>query len=353
MRNKYYMSIYLKLFPTFIFEALCSKERTTYMRYPLTIIALLFAARLSYAQNIVPNASFEENTGCPDAYSQISFCDGWATGNEGTPDYYNACDSSSVYGASFSVPNNCSGSQRAFAGAAYAGIYGYSEITTPDYHEYLMVKIPALAPGATYHVSVEISLADSSGYATDGLGMLFNTMGSYAGITTIPLAPQMSFYSSGVVSNTSSWTRLSGNFIADSAYTYALFGVFKNSGQLFKEQIKSAPLFLAFSYYYIDSVTIYKVTGAGVAAAPMAAKPLVYPNPLLTGSALLSFDNPGKERYHFFLYGPEGRTVKEITDISGNQVEIEKGCLPPGLYYYRLQGQNGTATVGKLAIGDQ
>ena len=309
-------------------------------------------ARGSLAQNIVPNGSFELDTACPYALNQIYFCEGWTTGNEGTPDYYNECDSSSANGTYFAVPGNWMGYQRAFSGAAYAGFYGYSESPVADYHEYLMTKLPAMTPGVAYRVSMEVSLADSSGYESNGLGMLFNTYGAYPGVSTIPLAPQMNFSTFGVVTNTTGWTRLSGIFTPDSAYTYVVVGVFKDSSDIFKLQIKYPPLFHGFTYYYIDSIIVETLTNAGV---PLVSNPLninFYPNPLITGSATFSFDNPLDAPFNLQLYDILGHAVLQFPDVTTGSLKINRDNLPDGLYFYCLASGNGTAVRGKIRIGN-
>jgi hypothetical protein len=323
-----------------------------HMRYLLTILTILFISGTCTAQNVVPNPSFETDTACPYAYNQIYFCDDWTTGNEGTPDFYSACDTSSSHGSLFAIPANLMGYQAAFSGSGYAGIFGYSESPVPDYHEYLMVKIPALTPGVAYHISMEISLADSSGYESDGLGILFNTSGSYLGVTTIPIAPQMDFSSFGVITNTTGWTRLSGTYTPDSAYTFMIIGVFRDSGQLFKIPIKEPPLFYGFSYYYIDSIIVKKIINAGVPVYTYPANAGIYPNPLFSGYATFTFDNPLQLPHSLLLYNTLGQVVKRWDDITSASLNIERYGLPGGLYYYRLLNETGEVATGKIVIGD-
>src|SRR6185437_14325478 len=100
--------------------------------------------------------------------------------------------------------------------------------------EYLFVNIPALALDTTYKVTIEVSLADSSRFATDGMGVLFTTYGSPDQYTdgTLNATPQIDYSNYGVITDTVHWVTLSSTFAADSPYTSMIIGGFKDASKM-------------------------------------------------------------------------------------------------------------------------
>ncbi len=100
------------------------------MKTFLIVLFVLIAAQWSSAQNLVPNGSFEEHTGCPTIPDQIYLADGWSAYRE-TPDYYHECGNSAL---EMTVPNCAFGYQYAATGVAFAGIITFAT-TFADYRE--------------------------------------------------------------------------------------------------------------------------------------------------------------------------------------------------------------------------
>ena len=231
---------------------------------PITILlSFLLTTTFSHAQNLVPNYSFEQDDSCPtnlngNYYEYSLGCVSWGE-VAGTSDYYNACDTAAasinrpcpVVG----VPLNSLGFQAAYDGIAYAGIATYDSQVT-SYREYIIDSIPALEIDTPYLVSIEVSLADSSRFATDGLGVLFTTYGKpyVPPFATISETPQIDYTSYGVISDTMHWTKLSGIFIPDSAYTSLTIGGFRDETHMTVVPFNNFPKKNTppSSYYYID-----------------------------------------------------------------------------------------------------
>jgi len=74
----------------------------------------------------------------------------------------------------------------------------------------------------------------------------------------------------------------------------------------------------------------------------------IQPNPF-TETTTISFVNPNKEDYRLHIHDLAGRTVKNIGQISTESVEINRGELGNGIYYFQLIGETKTIT-GKLVI---
>jgi len=76
----------------------------------------------------------------------------------------------------------------------------------------------------------------------------------------------------------------------------------------------------------------------------------IYPNPFSTQTVLqtdILFHNATLTVYNCF-----GQTVKEIKNISGQTVTLQRDNLPIGLYFIQLTEDNKTITADKLVITD-
>jgi hypothetical protein len=62
----------------------------------------------------------------------------------------------------------------------------------------------------------------------------------------------------------------------------------------------------------------------------------VFPNPLKS-SAVVQFPNPNNTSCSFRLSNINGQTVQEVRQLTGSQFVIEKGDLPPGVYFLELR----------------
>jgi hypothetical protein len=214
------------------------------------ILICIFCCIPFYArpQNIVPNHSFEQYTLCPNGYSQVNRCVNWLQLTGGTSDYFHTCGSGTV-----AIPSNIFGYQHPAHANAYVGGYTYvSNIS--DYKEYVAAPIPPMIIGVTYEVSMSVSLSDSSGWATNDLGIHFydTLLFSTSTGSVLPIVPKVSFASYGTITDTNNWVRLTGYFTADSAYDNIVIGGFMPYNTMTKSQVGSSN----YAYYYIDSVDV-------------------------------------------------------------------------------------------------
>ncbi|MCB0640094.1 MAG: hypothetical protein KDC44_00575 [Phaeodactylibacter sp.] len=135
----------------------------------LVILAVCVLSFPLAAQNLVPNPSFENNTGCPFTGGQINLAVPWISPSTATPDYLNAC--STISG--LSTPGNFAGTETPLTGQAYAGMILYGPLIS-NYREYLQVQLSApLVAGRCYEVSFNVSLAEDSDFAVDNLGLIY------------------------------------------------------------------------------------------------------------------------------------------------------------------------------------
>jgi hypothetical protein len=216
------------------------------------LLLVMCCAIIARGQNLVSNASFESNSGCPTNFSQIINSNGWNIFNGGSSDYFHICGGSNVL-----VPTNYFGSQAPAHGNAYAGVYCFQNPTsTSQFAEYITQPLlQPMIPGITYQVSLSVSLADNAGFANDGLGVFFFDKGPtyYSNNSVLAfLTPQVTFTSYGPITNKTTWTRLSGTITADSAYDNIAIGCFTPLAAMYLVPNSMA----TDSYYYIDSVVV-------------------------------------------------------------------------------------------------
>lgn len=249
----------------------------------IIILLCLFCFNLSSQINLIPNPSFEDSLGVPQSHTEFNKCKNWFV-NIGTPDYFSLHSPSSVAwpGASVKIPNNCMGFQTARTGNFYAGIVlktycapsaGCNPID--HYRETFGVKLatPLLA-NHSYSFTMYYSLANASGYTTNGLDVIF----SFTSILTNTNPPSTSgdttyYYNasgqithdSSLITDTVNWMPLTGCFIAKGGEEYVLIGHFKDAlnsasvavpHQTFVCSSNGAGLNTS-CYIYIDDVSLY------------------------------------------------------------------------------------------------
>lgn len=210
------------------------------------------------AQNHVPNPGFEDKYACPSGTAQVtSHCKDWYSytpSTVGTPDYYHIC--------AFPVAppgKNYLGENYAYDSAA-VGIHMW------PFGEYVATKITPLVKDSFYQVSLS-AVVSGVGFAVDGMGSFFfkDFVDTYKSTVPITAAvtPQVDYSRYGPIWDSINWKRLTGYFVADSAYTHMVVGQFKDSGSVTRIRTLLFPR-SSTSYTVIDSVVVRKVKNINV-----------------------------------------------------------------------------------------
>jgi hypothetical protein len=253
------------------------------------------------------------------------------------------------------------GNQQAMNGGnAYVGIYTFIDSTLSAVNmgfEYIMTQYPALEVGGRYAFSMHVSLADGSGYATDGLGALFTTYASpdsLADYTCLNAVPQIDFANYGYIADTGTWVTLADTFIADSAFEYVIIGNFKDSAHQLVHPVGYTPPLAFFgayeAYYFIDSVSLFKLPPSGIIQISSASVNMkVAPNPA-SATINFSFDNPGGELYSLTVFDLKGMVVKKFNNITAGTVKMERENIPSGLYCYQLRNHEQVLANGTVVL---
>jgi len=241
----------------------------------LTSIFLFFFVD-SFAQNLVPNPSFEVYEECPwdvTTYPQKSLIPFWYLPNNGTSDYFNSCAKFLV-----NVPNNFIGNLWAFEGNAYTGIIlkeFHPDDTTnrkaKNYREYLQaeLKMPLII-NQKYIVQMHYAVATYSTYAVNRLGIHFSNhkIKKRSSCRVLYYKPQIQLDIDSINIECEIWHELTdtltakggekfitiGNFFDDQSTNHYKLNI-ENLNKPLQDNINKNGL----AYYYIDMIMVRKI----------------------------------------------------------------------------------------------
>jgi OmpA-OmpF porin, OOP family len=225
------------------------------------LLSLVFSGASSvFAQNLVPNFSFEESRICPGSHSQaieefrVSH---WRSATRGTPDHFHACSIGEA-----DVPHNWAGASDPYDGEGYVGIYLWMD-NLKSYREYLQCQlVEPLLKDSSYHVEFHYKLASYSKYAIDRIGLLLtDSLLSTKHDRVLNRVPTLSvIQDSALTKNTGLWEKAEMEYKAKGGEQFITIGNFFSDLKTHFYEIK----FKAFeevmlansSYYYIDAVKV-------------------------------------------------------------------------------------------------
>ena len=235
------------------------------MKLLFTLISISFFLSLqtysAFAQNLVPNPSFENYTELPDDVGQWWKLENWNSVNNvidsypyATPDFFHTNGSGGAQ-----LPNSFYGTISAFEGDGITNIVVWEGIE-PNYREYLSTQlISPLEIGATYSVSFYVSNGTDpnwleGGYGSDGLGahLSVNPL-SQTDHEQIDVTPQVEL--TGIIYE-ADWVLIQGEFVATEAFEYITIGNFKDDDNTNVDFFEPA-LFPA-ALFFIDQVSVVK-----------------------------------------------------------------------------------------------
>lgn len=229
-------------------------------------IALLFLLCIPitvWGQNLVPNWSFEDTVACPDNLTQIDRAQGWMS-FKFTPDYYNSCSNPNLI-VPVAVPHNVVGDQAAHTGNAYSGFITFKSGATNS-REYIAIQLnQQMIIGQKYFLSFWVSSAfgymNMQNYphmASNNIGAKFSTV-AYSQSNPQPVNNFAHIVDTNIINDTINWIKISGSFIADSAYIYLSIGNFFTDSLTSVINIDSS--FPNDAYYYLDDVKLSTDSG--------------------------------------------------------------------------------------------
>lgn len=237
------------------------------MKRLIPLICSLFSA-FAYGQvNLVPNPSFDDIDTCPYNQDQLYLAAPWFTPNHASSDLYNFCGTV----VSSSAPQNWTGHQLPHSGYGYAGIaaYNYTYNGLDNRREYLATELlDTLEAGKTYCVEFFASLADSSYWRINRLGLYFSAEAIIDNlfIDTLSAIPQIQHDTNIIITDTMNWLHIHGTYVANGNERFITIGNFYADDQT---DTIAQPNPWMWSYFYIDDVAVYELqecqAGADVA----------------------------------------------------------------------------------------
>jgi gliding motility-associated-like protein len=310
------------------------KKLKTYKIYLLLIY--LITLKVNAQVNLVPNPSFESYTACPSTFAIFSL-QNWYSPTQGTPDYFNACNTNSF---DVSTPINYFGTQTPKTGSSYVGFVVSFNPSDPSYREYVQVQLTSgLIAGEKYIVSSYISLADSMPLAIKNIGMALST-NSIGGnfVTSINFTPQVIY--SQFLSDTGSWVKISDTIVANGGEDYLTIGYFKPNNNTDTLSLYQSSTNFGYSYYYLDDVSITLLS-------PNSVEEFSINNPIVF-SSFITPNNDGTDDFilltndnirvkNFFIYDVFGRIIFNKTNQNKflwDGKNSNHNILEDGIYYY-------------------
>lgn len=290
------------------------------------------------AQNLVPNASFEQYDTCPDVTSQIHRATNWMDANTGTADYYNSCFTSGV--TNVDVPNNFIGFQNAKTGVAYAGLMLHLYSPTPfHYREYIQAQLTSpLVNGVKYYVSFNISHADSSYYITDDIGIYLsstqNNQGDYLNINVIP---QIENTEGVFLSDDTNWTRIYGEYIASGGEEYITIGNFYDDFNTDTIRVKAGNQNAYLNaYYYIDDVCLSTDSMTCVNAVSIKQNTSLNNNyQILNSNGFIEIISNKNKPFNVSIFDLSGKLILQSFNESYNS-RFDVNSLKSSIYIIRI-----------------
>lgn len=321
---------------------LCNNKKMNTMKTRIIFfIFFIFALKSNAQVNLITNGSFENFTGpCPTTspngqFTQVS--GGWYPGNFitalgqspdvdlycGEPNYANCLPGP--------VPNVGSN------GVSYIGMH--TRIYSTSYNEsiYQILATP-LTTGDVYTISFDL-MNCQSGLFTSGQ----SNFAVYTNIdTVVPACPstypsviQVGFVPFDSISNVA-WKRHSFSFVAPpNSNIIAFSGDSCNVSEI---------------YFYLDSVVLVKEAEQSIGELTSAVKFTIVPNPFST-QTVLKIDRQ-LNNATVIVDNIFGETVKQIDNVTGQQITFQRDNLPSGLYLVRIMQNSKVISTNKIVIAD-
>ncbi|MBK5285578.1 MAG: T9SS type A sorting domain-containing protein, partial [Bacteroidia bacterium] len=291
----------------------------------LLLLFLLLLSRFCFAQNLVPNPSFEDTVACPSNSGQINNAVGWSSYRV-TPDYFNTCADSSSF---VSIPWNFCGYHYPRTGNAYAGFI----IGLFNAREYIGIQLSQLLNmGQQYYVSFYVCRGGNinRNRASNKIGIHLSTI-PYSSPSPAPISNISQVYTDSVITDTVNWTRISGSFVADSAYQFLSIGNFFND---------SLTTYIAFDsihyqcYYYLEDVILSPEPDCceGINQAHTSDLIKVFPNPT---SDWIEIEGSNISKLNFYNVLGEICYTNDIPSASPRRVNVSN--LRKGVYTLKIQ----------------
>lgn len=284
------------------------------IRFVLSL-AFSFAVLFSFAQNLVPNPSFELTT--PDC-EPFPGLQGWFSPNLATPDLYSLVEDDCgtflseqlVDELDLILPQT---------GNNMAGLFcAYHELSNLQTRDYLTCKLlESLVQGEVYRISFSTCRWHLGNYAVDQLGVFFSADSLF--FDTAEMLPVMPVWESNVLHTASfEWTNYEFIYTATGGERYMTFGCFRDYDEMEVVDLQTSTTDWNNAYYLFDDFSVER--GVGITAT----ESFIY-DVTITESGLNVITN---EKGVLILSNSQGQ-------------EILRAIIQPGEHRIQLNAQAG------------
>lgn len=299
------------------------------------------------AQNFIPNPSFEDTI--LNSYGPVPLF--WPRDSLlGSPDYFSPHYTNQ--NSDLQTPTNNRGYQVPADSSAYFGLFVYNYLSANS-REYLQIRlVDTLVQGEQYLLTFKISLADSFRVAVDykDIGVAFRQ-------TRLPnnldhqIRPLPHFYSDSIwdATNKVTWQEFNATYTAQGGERIMLIGNFKTDTNTDTMQLNSGGsniAFSAFSYYYVDQLSLTKKISTQIIKNELEKLILVFPNPVKDQLKIQSSSN---RQLDFKLFNLQGQAIQfSLKSSYPNEFQIDLNGQASGIYL--LQVSDGKNQVNRKII---
>ena len=304
---------------------------------------------LVFGQNLVPNSSFE-STSCTAIPGNVTHfgAENWFNPNNATPDYYGT---SGIQGCVTSIYNNSwvnSGEwQFPRTGERMVGLF--AAIQSSCTREYLQVRlIEPLEAGEIYCVELYISLSNRSQLCTDCFGVVFtnDSLIDHSTHCELGIFPEVSNPVGNLLNDTTLWTLISGQFIAQGGEQFITIGnLLSDEYCMLVETPGTKPEF-NIAYYFVDDVSVVKCTPTTVIEMKNEKLEL-FPNPT-KGVVSLTHSKKGQVK----IFDLQGNLITQMLK-KVERLEFETHNNSIGMYIVIFTTEDGEVEVNRLIIHEK
>jgi hypothetical protein len=312
--------------------------------------------------NLVPNFSFEQYSTCPTAQDQVQYATGWdKCSNLGsTPDYYNACSSSSLMG----VPQGYFFYQQAHRNCgAYMGLV--TRTNNPNDREDIGIQLSSpLIIGQKYYLSFYTVMGgsyDGTFYyesPSNNIGMRLSTI-AYTSSNPAPIDNFAHLRSVSIINDTANWVRITGSIIADSSYNYLMLGNFYDDTNTDTTTLNCGACVNLYSYCLVDDVCLSTDSLLCNGGIDVLLCTVSVPE-IMLNNEIIFFPNPVTDILNVSF---QDNSLSEInlTDVFGEivyseriegktSVNINISSFPSGLYFLKIINKKNEKTISKKIV---